>query len=101
MSTAERTVAIVCDDAGQHGPRVLAELVLRDGAAVDRRVAGPERMRQAYAEPAAEFDRRCKSCGRNPRASAARLTEIVRAVLGATGEQRFRLNIAREGASLF
>lgn len=101
MST-ERTVVIVCDDAGQHGPRVLAELALRDGAAVDLRLAGRERLRQAYAEPvAAAFDRRCKSCGRNPRASAEGLTSIVTTVLGATSEQRFRLNISREGASLF
>ncbi len=101
MSATERTVALVCDDRGQHGPRVLAELALRGGVAVDVRLPGLERTRQAYAAPLADFDRRCRRCGRNPRASAERLTEIVTSVLGATGERRFRLNISREGAYLF
>lgn len=94
-------MALVCDDAGQHGQGVLAELVLRDGQAVDLRLAGRERVRQAYTVPGAAFDRRCRRCGRNPRASAERLATIVSAVLARTTDQRIKINVSREGASLF
>lgn len=101
----ERTVALVCTDAGQHGPRTLAELALRDGQAMDLRLAGRERLRQAYSAqnsstPAA-FDRRCRSCQRNPRSSGERLTAIVGALLAGTSDRRVVVDISGAGATLF
>ncbi len=102
--SADRTVALVCDNQGRHGPRVLAELALHDGVTVDvyRRGAGFQRLRQAYGPRAADFDWRCEACGRNPRASAERLTSIVTLLLEHTDEQRIRLNVShREVARRF
>ncbi len=103
--TDERTVALVCTDTGQHGQRTLAELTMRDGQAVDLRLAGRERMRQAYMGSAsstpAAFDRRCPTCRRNPRASAERLTAIVGALLAGTLDRRVVVDISGAGATLF
>lgn len=101
----ERSVALVCTDGGQHGSYVLAELALRDGVAVDLRLPGRERLRQAFegeSHHLPDFDRRCRACGRNPRARQSRLDTLVAGVLqNVPAPRRVVVDLSREGATLF
>lgn len=99
----DRIVVLVCTDGGTHSKRTLARVgVDEHGAAQDYyRVASTELRRAFLGGRMAAFDWRCKTCGRNPRATQTRLTQIVTAVLAGTTGRVVDLDVSREALRLF
>jgi hypothetical protein len=109
-----RFVAFVCTDGGQHARNVLGEWTLaedgqprqistaphRPGPAADRMRKGYHERETGVALPVA--DMRCRRCGRNPRANADRMRDVLQRLLHAIPDERIVVDVSRGvGANLF